>query len=103
MLSRTAHTRVRTALALMGWAFFALCVAWVTLGWLRGWQHTVASVEDLHVRILFTFVGIAVTAAVARLLVMATRSFPKSASTGLAALTLSGVCYLLLVWTEWKV
>ena len=103
MLSRTGHSRVRTALGLIGWVAMVGAIAWVAVGWLRGWQRGLASVEDVRVRVLFTLIGVAVTAAVARLLVKATRAFPKSAATGLAALALSFVCYLLLVWTAWKV
>ena len=103
MLSRPTHVRVRAALAVLGYAAVVAAVAWLTLGYVRGWSRTIASVEDARVRVFLTLVGVAVTAAVARLLVMATRAYPRSGAAGLAALCLSGVCYLLLVWTAWKV
>lgn len=103
MLSRPDRVRLRGALLTAAWCAVAAAVAWVTLGYVRGWSRDIASVEDFRVRMFLTLVGVAVTAAVARLLVLATRSFPKSALTGLCALLLSFGCYLLLVWTEWKV
>jgi hypothetical protein len=103
MLSRTAHARVRAGLLLTAWCAVAAGGAWVTLGYVRGWARDLHSVEDFRVRMLLTFVGVAVSAAVARLLVMATRAYPRSAATGLAALGLSAVCYALLVWTGLKV
>ena len=103
MMSRTAHSRIRAALALAGWLALAASVAWVTVGAARGWHRTVASVEDVRVRVPLGLVGVAVTVAVARLLITATRVFPRSAAAGLAALALSAACYGLLVWTDWKV
>ena len=103
MLSRPDKARVRAALLTAAWCAVAAAVAWVTLGYVRGWARDIASVEDFRVRVFLTLVGVAPAAAVARLLVLATRSFPKSALTGLCALVLSFACYLLLVWTTWKI
>jgi hypothetical protein len=103
MLPRPAHAKLRTTLALVGWAAAAACVAWVTLGYVRGWHRQLHSVEDSTVRVMLTLIGVAVTAAVARLLVTATRVYPRGAAAGLGALALSGACYALLVWTHWKV
>ena len=103
MLSRPDNARLRAALYTVAWCAVAAAVGWVTLGYVRGWARDIASVEDARVRVFLTLVGVAVTAAVARLLVLATKSFPKSALTGLGALALSFTCYLLLVWTAWKV
>ena len=103
LLSRPDNARARFALQAVAWAAVAAGVAWLTLGFLRGWARDIASVEDARVRVFLTLVGVAVTATVARLLVLATKSFPRSGLTGLAALALSFTCYLLLVWTAWKV
>src|SRR3954466_3168834 len=103
MLSRPDKARVRTSLLLLAWCAAGAAVAWVALGYVRGWQRDVHSVDDLPVRVLLTLIGVAVTAAVSRLLVLATRAYPRSALAGLAALAVSFVCYLLLVWTALKV
>ena len=66
------------------------------------WYHGIGSLEDTRSRLLLTVIGIVVAGWLAHILAAGLRRTPKGAWAGLAAIVVSQVCYLTLVWSEWK-
>ncbi|HEV2295048.1 MAG TPA: YiiX/YebB-like N1pC/P60 family cysteine hydrolase [Tepidisphaeraceae bacterium] len=66
------------------------------------WYQGIGSLEDTRSRVLLTLIGVVVGAWLARICAAGAGKHHRFALAGLAAIALSQVFYLTLVWSEWK-
>ena len=79
-----------------GWTLAATTLLVVVAGVLKAF-------DDTGTQWLMTFVGLAVGSGLARIQFAWVERHPKRVMVGIAALIVAQVCYLLLVWTGWRV
>lgn len=93
LAGRVLSVFVRSCLAAIG----VLFVVGAILRWDR-----IGSLHDPRWQITLTVVGLAVGGWLAGILVRGARRFPWIATVSLITIVVSQTCYLVLVWTSWK-
>lgn len=101
MTSKPSSSSVGYALRIFERLCFVALGVLLVIGAILRWDG-IGSLHDPRWQIALTLVGLAVGAWLAGILVRGAGRFPWIAAVSVATILFSQVCYLILVWTSWK-
>jgi hypothetical protein len=100
--SNALVNRLRTGLQWL-FAFSLASVIGLTIALIAfGWYREIRALDELRARLWLTAVCLLIGAWHGLYQLRSDRAFPRSTRAGMAAILISQICFLLLVWTNWK-